>query len=233
MLKKQYLKSKPTCKVTFSLPVEAAKDAQDIRIVGEFNDWSWENGTPMKATSTDYTATLELETGRSYQFRYFIDQHRWENDHAADGYVPSPYSGIDNSVVALDEAPVQKAPTAAAPVADTASVKPEAAVVEKKAPAKKATPKKKKAKAPSQEDLKKIEGIGPKIAGLLNAAGIQTFSDLAEADVKVLKDILADAGSRYKMHDPTTWTEQAALAAAEKWDELKQLQIELKGGKRK
>jgi predicted flap endonuclease-1-like 5' DNA nuclease len=79
--------------------------------------------------------------------------------------------------------------------------------------------------------LKKIEGIGPKISGLLNDAGITSFADLATADVEKVKGILADAGSRYSMHDPTTWGQQAKLAADGKWDELKTLQDELQGGK--
>ncbi len=82
------------------------------------------------------------------------------------------------------------------------------------------------------DDLKKIEGVGPKIAGLLNDAGIVTFANLADAKVEKIKEILAEAGSRYSMHDPTTWPEQAKLAADGKWDELKTLQDQLDGGKK-
>lgn len=88
-----------------------------------------------------------------------------------------------------------------------------------------------KAAAPSGDDLTKIEGIGPKIAELLGAAGITTFAALATADVEKMKEILAEAGSRYKMHDPTTWTKQAALAAEGNWEELQKLQDELDGGR--
>jgi len=82
------------------------------------------------------------------------------------------------------------------------------------------------------DDLKKIEGIGPKISEKLQDAGIKTFAQLADAKVEKLKEILEAAGSRYKMHDPTTWPQQSALAAAGKWDELKVLQDELQGGKK-
>jgi predicted flap endonuclease-1-like 5' DNA nuclease len=82
-----------------------------------------------------------------------------------------------------------------------------------------------------KDDLTKIEGIGPKIAGLLTEAGISTFSDLAKAKTTKVKEILEAAGSRYKMHDPTTWGKQAKLAADGKWDDLKKLQDELMGGK--
>ncbi|HEX5625556.1 MAG TPA: helix-hairpin-helix domain-containing protein, partial [Saprospiraceae bacterium] len=87
---------------------------------------------------------------------------------------------------------------------------------------------KKEAKA---DDLKIIEGIGPKIAELLHADGIVSFKDLSEASLDKLKDILEKAGSRYKMHDPTTWPQQAGLAAEGRMDELKQLQDTLKAGK--
>lgn len=81
------------------------------------------------------------------------------------------------------------------------------------------------------DDLKKIEGIGPKIAELLNNAGINSFSDLAGTEVDRIKEILAEAGSRYATHNPGTWPKQAGMAAEGKWDELKKWQDELDGGK--
>jgi large subunit ribosomal protein L27 len=86
----------------------------------------------------------------------------------------------------------------------------------------------KKAKA---DDLKKIEGIGPKIAELLIAAGISTFAQLAETSADRIKEILDEAGPRFSVHNPTTWPKQAELAAAGKWDELKTWQDEMDGGK--
>ena len=89
----------------------------------------------------------------------------------------------------------------------------------------------KKASNAGGDDLKLVEGIGPKIEELLHNAGISTFNDLAVAELDKLKEILEEAGSRYKMHDPTTWSKQAQLAADGKWDELKEWQESLKGGK--
>lgn len=110
-----------------------------------------------------------------------------------------------------------------------AATKKEAPKVEEKESAK---PKAKKTtKAAKGDDLRKIEGIGPKIAELFNNAGIATFADLAKAEVSVLENILAEAGSRYASHNPTTWPGQAALAADGKWDELKELQDKLDGGR--
>lgn len=110
--------------------------------------------------------------------------------------------------------------------ASIVGVKTEIAVV---AEAPKAAAKK---KAVSEgDDLKKIEGIGPKIAELLNTAGITTFADLAATSEERLNEILAEAGSRYATHNPATWSEQASLARDGQWDELKELQDRLNGGK--
>ena len=87
------------------------------------------------------------------------------------------------------------------------------------------------AAATESDDLTKVEGIGPKIAELLNNAGITTFAQLADAKDEAIKEILAEAGSTYATHDPTTWNEQAAMARDGKWDELKAWQDELNGGK--
>jgi predicted flap endonuclease-1-like 5' DNA nuclease len=81
------------------------------------------------------------------------------------------------------------------------------------------------------DDLKLIEGIGPKISDVLQAAGIATFAKLAATDVTRLTQILAEANLA-ALADPRTWPEQAGLAAAGKWDELQTLQNELKGGRR-
>ena len=81
------------------------------------------------------------------------------------------------------------------------------------------------------DDLKKVEGIGPKIEGLLNEDGIWTWAVLAEAEIDRLQRVLDAAGPRYRIHDPATWPEQAALADAGRWDELEALQDRLKGGR--
>ena len=82
-----------------------------------------------------------------------------------------------------------------------------------------------------KDDLTKVEGIGPKVQGLLNEAGIHTFADLAAKTPEELDAILDAAGSIYKAMEEGSWPKQAALAAEGKWDELKKLQDELIGGK--
>ena len=88
-----------------------------------------------------------------------------------------------------------------------------------------------KAKKSGKDDLTKIEGIGPKIAELLNKDGIHTFKQLAAAKTSRLQKILSDAGPRYQMHNPGSWPRQSGLAADGKWVALDKLQKELDGGK--
>ena len=84
-----------------------------------------------------------------------------------------------------------------------------------------------------KDDLKKIEGIGPKIEEILNTAGIISYADLSNSGTDELKALLATGGKRYQIHNPSTWAQQARLAAAGKWDELQKWQDELSGGKKK
>ena len=96
-IKKQYLKS-GACKVTFKLPKEAAPEANVVAVVGDFNDWSIE-ATPMKKQKNgDFTATVELQPGREYRYKYLIDGQTWENDWNADRYEQNAY-GTDDSVI--------------------------------------------------------------------------------------------------------------------------------------
>ena len=88
------------------------------------------------------------------------------------------------------------------------------------------------AEAPaSADDLTKIEGVGPKAAEALVAAGIATYADLAKADAENVKTVLTDANSRLAHLDPTSWAKQAQMAADGKWDELKAWQDSVAGGK--
>lgn len=80
------------------------------------------------------------------------------------------------------------------------------------------------------DDLKVIEGIGPKVAQLLSSQGIRTFAQLSKASQKRLEAILDEANLRFIK--PTTWSEQARLAAAGDWEALARLKAELKGGLR-
>jgi predicted flap endonuclease-1-like 5' DNA nuclease len=84
---------------------------------------------------------------------------------------------------------------------------------------------------PKPDDLKIVEGVGPKIETLLNDAGIWTWRQLSETHVETLRKILDQAGPNYRIADPGTWPRQAGLAAEGKWDELKEYQDFLSGGR--
>lgn len=84
--------------VTFRVPAEAT--ARSAMVAGEFNGWS-PTDTPMTpADGGGFTAEIELRPGRTYRFRYLLDDERWENDWAADSYVANEYGG-DDSVIDL------------------------------------------------------------------------------------------------------------------------------------
>jgi 1,4-alpha-glucan branching enzyme len=99
MLQKSYAKTRKTCRVTFVLPLEAAKEARKVTVVGDFNNWDKE-ATPLKRKAEGgWETSLSLDVGKEYNFRYLIDGARWENDWNADKYLPSPYGDAENSVV--------------------------------------------------------------------------------------------------------------------------------------
>jgi len=83
------------------------------------------------------------------------------------------------------------------------------------------------------DDLTRIEGIGPKIAAVLTENGVTTFAQLAETAPEKITEMLKASGGRFGMARPETWPQQAALAAAGKWDEFKKLTDELVGGIKK
>lgn len=143
------------------------------------------------------------------------------------------------TVAATEEAPaeVAEAPApvveeAAAPVVEEAAP---AAVEEVAAPAVEAVveaaPAVEAAAPAAADDLKKIEGIGPKVAEILTENGIATFAALADTAAEKIKGILSEKGGTYAAMDPTTWPAQSKMAAEGKWDELKKWQNELDGGK--
>jgi large subunit ribosomal protein L21 len=120
---------------------------------------------------------------------------------------------------------------AAAPAKEEkkAAPAPKAEAPKKEAAPKAAAPKKEAApKAAKADDLKKIEGIGPKIAETLTAAGVATFAELAKTSSEKISEIIAEVRGN---HVTDTWPEQAQMAADGKWDELKKWQDEMDGGK--
>ncbi len=207
-------------KITFTLPAEIVGEATSAVLLGEFNNWDYNNGISLiKQKDGSMKATTTLEAGRTYQYRYLLNDGRWVNDQRADNYVHISGYQVENCVVSV---PAEEENI------ETEALKPvKSAKAEK---TKKSTLKAEKAVS-TADDLTKVEGIGKKIAALLSSENILTFKDLSKISVKKLKGILEVAGNKFQMHDPTSWPKQAKLAAAGKWEELEELQKELIGGK--
>lgn len=203
-------------KVTFTLPADIVGDATGAVLLGEFNNWDYSNGINLrKQKDGSMKVTTTLEGGRTYQYRYLLNDGRWVNDHKADDYVHVSGFQVENCVIAV---PAEEASAAVQEL--SVPVKPAKPAREKKAKATKAS-----------DDLTKIEGIGKKIAALLVAENILTFNNLSKVSVKKIKGILEAAGTKFQLHDPSSWPKQAKLAASGKWEELEALQKELMGGK--
>jgi 1,4-alpha-glucan branching enzyme len=102
MITKQFMKSKPVCKATFTLPVDIAPDAENIQVLGEFNNWDPNHALEMKKQKNGFfKATVELESGKNYQFRYLVNGNTWLNDQEADQYVSTQY-GTENCVISTN-----------------------------------------------------------------------------------------------------------------------------------
>jgi 1,4-alpha-glucan branching enzyme len=100
-IRKQFLKSRPACKVTFRIPEAIGDSARNAHVVGEFNDWST-SATPMRRLKSGaFSTTMELPTGQSYQFRYLLGHSHWENEPDADDQLPTPFGDSHNSVIQL------------------------------------------------------------------------------------------------------------------------------------
>ena len=98
MLKKSYSKTKRSCRVTFEIPQQ--EKAKRVALCGEFNNWD-PSANPMKQRKDGrFSTTVSMAAGRSYRFKYLVDNQRWENDSAADSYVPNEF-GSDDSLIRL------------------------------------------------------------------------------------------------------------------------------------
>jgi 1,4-alpha-glucan branching enzyme len=98
-IKKTFYPEKGVCRVIFTLPESLTDHIKKVAIVGDFNEWHPEKHPMKKTQSGKFEFTLELPLGRDYQFRYFIDNYRWESDRDADALVPAPYMEVYNSLI--------------------------------------------------------------------------------------------------------------------------------------
>ena len=99
--KEKISQEQEVCKVTFTLPGTVAGDAEDVRLVGDFNNWDAQSNPMRKLRNGDYRIDMDLYPGSEYQFRYLINGSRWENAWNADKYVKTPYGDADNSVIVI------------------------------------------------------------------------------------------------------------------------------------
>ncbi len=100
-ISKRYFKTKPFCTVTFRLDPEFARDADKAAVVGDFNDWSPQSAPMKRLKDGSFKADLKLEPGRAYQFRYLLDEEKWQNDPEAEAYMPTQFHDAENSVIRL------------------------------------------------------------------------------------------------------------------------------------
>ena len=94
---KQYLKSKPVCKVTFSLPAE---EAMNVKVIGSFNDWNEEKALNLKKSKNGtFKGSVDLEKDSSHEFRYLVDG-TYQNDEQSDSFAVNVF-GSENGVLSL------------------------------------------------------------------------------------------------------------------------------------
>ncbi|HMT96941.1 MAG TPA: helix-hairpin-helix domain-containing protein [Ferruginibacter sp.] len=198
-------------KVYFTLPAVYVSGATEGYLLGEFNAWNPQDAVVLqKIEDGSMKAELKLEAGKSYQYRYLLNDGRWVNDGNTTILSDVHGNTIENCIVHV-------------PAEEIKTVSPKKSA--------KGTVSKSRKEKPQSDDLTKIEGVGKKIAKLLNEAGIFTYKDLSKSTIKNLKTLLNNAGKTYAVHEPKSWPKQAKLAAENKWVELGALQQTLKGGK--
>lgn len=96
-IKKQFVKSKPICKVTFSVE---APEATKVSVIGDFNNWSPEEGELKKSKNGVFKSTFELAKDQNYEFRYLVDE-KFVNDEEADNFVWNEFAGSENALLSV------------------------------------------------------------------------------------------------------------------------------------
>ena len=96
MLKKNYSKTKRSCRVTFEMPQQA--EAKKVALCGEFNNWDPAAHPMTQRKDGRFSTTVSMPAGRSYRFKYLVDNQRWENDWSADSYVQNEFGSEDSLI---------------------------------------------------------------------------------------------------------------------------------------
>ena len=99
-IKKQFVKTKPVCKVTFSIEAKEAKEAKTASVVGDFNNWDQEAGVLNKLKNGTFKGVFDLNKEATYEFKYVVDG-QFVNEPEADSFRWNDYAGAENSVLSL------------------------------------------------------------------------------------------------------------------------------------
>ena len=94
-VKKQFVKTKPVCKVTFSVE---AKEANSASVVGDFNNWNQKEGELSKLKNGSFKGVFDLAKDASYEFKYLIDD-AYVNESEADSFKWNEFAGAENGVL--------------------------------------------------------------------------------------------------------------------------------------
>lgn len=97
MIEKNFTPKRTVCKVTLAIPAEWAE--KEVRVAGEFNNWD-PSAHKMEKDGDSWKTVLRLKPKSTYRFKYLIDGEKWENDDAADAYVPNVF-GTEDSVISI------------------------------------------------------------------------------------------------------------------------------------
>ena len=208
--------------VTFSIPVQLVQDATSAHVLGEFNNWTPNEAAKMCLQEDGSLAvTISLEIGKNYQYKFFLNDGRWLNDPAAQGYQEQVNYFTANSIVFVEA----EAEQATKDKAET--TKEKNTPTQKKATPKKAAPKKAAAKKSAskkeivKDPLENIKGINVATRNVLHNAGITTFSKLSKTGQATIKAALSAAGEEFAAMDSSSWVRDAKKEAAEKAAALK------------
>ncbi|MFZ1289468.1 MAG: isoamylase early set domain-containing protein [Melioribacteraceae bacterium] len=101
-ISKRYLKAKKICKVTFKVPAEIGINHKKANILGSFNNWDY-NSLRMKKLVKDgsFSIVIDLEVGKEYEFKYYLDDSIWLNEKDADSQVKTQFGDSSNSIVKI------------------------------------------------------------------------------------------------------------------------------------
>lgn len=187
-LQKIYQDTNKKFMVTFELPLSSVAEQDEIRVVGDFNQWSWDNAHIMSRTNNGYKLELELAPKDKYEYRYLVNNQYWVNDDKADDYLPSPCDDVDNCVIKLGE------------VTKSNNTQTTSSLVRRRV-----------------VDFTKIEGINIDVKILLNKAGIRTYRELADSSVASLTKICQEHNQTLTSGTYNSWVEIADRMDNEEW----------------